>query len=284
MSETISNGERGPQYTHGHEQATLASHSVRTAASSAAYLLPVLRPGMDVLDVGCGPGTITLDLAEAVAPGTVVGIENVEEPLTAARAAAVQRGDTRTRFEPGDAMSLPFADDTFDVVHAHQVLQHLTDPAGALREMARVCRPGGWIAVRDADYAAMAWHPELPELDEWRAVYRAVARSNGAEPDAARHLRAWANRAGLLDARCTSSTWTYADSEACRWWGRSQAERVGGATFARQAAEQGASPSDLQRMVDGWRTWGDAPDAWFAILHGELLVQLPAPASVEQGA
>jgi ubiquinone/menaquinone biosynthesis C-methylase UbiE len=283
VSETISNGERGPRYTHGHEQATLASHSVRTAATSAAYLLPVLAPGMHVLDVGCGPGTITLDLAEAVAPGTVVGVENVEEPLRAARAAAAQRGDSRTRFEPGDAMALPFADDTFDVVHAHQVLQHLTDPAGALREMARVCRPGGWIAARDADYAAMAWHPELPQLDEWRRVYRAAAHANGAEPDAARHLRAWVTEAGLPDARYTSSTWTYADSESCRWWGRSQAERVGGAIFARQAAEQGVGPSDLERIADGWRTWGDAPDAWFAILHGEVLVQLPDPASVEEG-
>jgi SAM-dependent methyltransferase len=282
VSEHISNGEQRARYTHGHEQATLASHSARTAASSAAYLLPVLRPGMDVLDVGCGPGTITLDLAVAVAPGTVVGIENVEEPLAAARAAATQRGDTRTRFELGDALSLPFADDTFDVVHAHQVLQHLTDPIGALREMARVCRPGGWIAARDADYAAMAWHPELPELDEWRGLYRAAARANGAEPDAARHMRSWAIGAGLPHARHTSSVWTYADSGACRWWGNSQADRVGGATFARQTAEQGTSSPDLQRIAAGWRAWGDAPDAWFAILHGELLAQLPAPASLEE--
>ncbi len=231
---------------------------------------------MALLDVGCGPGTITLDLAEAVGPGIVIGVEDVEEPLTAARNAATRRGDQRTRFELGDAMALPFEDDSFDVVHAHQVLQHLADPVGALREMVRVCRPGGWIAARDADYAAMTWFPELPELEEWRTIYRAAARANGAEPDAARRMRTWAMRAELSSARYTSSVWNYADSEMCRWWGYSQADRLVGTTFAQQAGEQGATSLDLQRIADGWRTWGDAPDAWFAILHGEVLAQLPA--------
>jgi hypothetical protein len=137
-----------------------------------------------------------------------------------------------------------------------------------------VCRPGGWIAARDADYAAMTWYPELPELEEWRSVYRAVARANGAEPDAARRMRAWANAAGLEDARYTATVWNYASSELCHWWGHSQAERYVGATFADQAAEQGVPRTDLERIAAAWRTWGDAPDAWFAILHGELLVQL----------
>lgn len=265
-----------PRYTHGHEQATLASHSARTAARSAAYLLPVLREGMSVLDVGCGPGTITLDLAELVQPGPVTGVENVEEPLDAARLEAARRGDSRTRFERGDVRALPFEDRSFDVVHAHQVLQHLSDPVGALQEMARVCRPGGWVAARDADYAAMTWYPELPELEEWRSVYRAVAHANGAEPDAARRLRAWANAAGLGGARFTASVWSYADPETCHWWGQSQAERYRGPVFAGQAAERGVTAADLQRIAAGWRAWGDSPDAWFAILHGELLVQLPS--------
>jgi SAM-dependent methyltransferase len=173
-------------------------------------------------------------------------------------------------------MALPFEDDSFDVVHAHQVLQHLADPVGALSEMVRVCRPGGWIAARDADYAAMTWFPELPELEEWRTIYRAAARANGAEPDAARRMRTWAMRAGLSSARYTSSVWNYADSEMCRWWGYGQADRLVGTTFAQQAVEQGATSLDLQRIAAGWRTWGDAPDAWFAILHGEILAQLPA--------
>lgn len=276
MSENVSNRDISTRYTHGHERATLASHGARTAANSAGYLFPVLRRGMSVLDVGCGPGTITLDLAEMVAPGEVVGIENVEKPLVTARVGAADRGDRRTRFQLGDVMKLPFEDDSFDIVHAHQVLQHLTDPVGALREMARVARPGGWVAARDADYAAMSWYPEFPELEEWRQIYHRVARGNGAEPDAARRMRAWAQEAGLADVRYTASAWNYADPETCRWWGQSQAERYSADLFAQQAAQYGVIADDLDRIAAGWRTWGEAPDAWFAIVNGELLAHLPA--------
>jgi ubiquinone/menaquinone biosynthesis C-methylase UbiE len=125
-------------YLHGHHASVLASHGASTAADSAAYLLPHLREGLRVLDIGWGPDTITLDLAEAVGTtGEVIGIENVAGPLAEARRNAAARGDARTRFELADVMALPYAAASFDVVHAHQVLQHLTDPVGALREMAR---------------------------------------------------------------------------------------------------------------------------------------------------
>lgn len=205
------------RYTHGHEASTLASHSARTASNSAAYLLSHLKPGMSILDVGCGPGTITLDLAKIVAPGKVVGIENVEAPLQAARKEAAMRGDATTIFELANALSLPFDNETFDVVHAHQVLQHLTKPVEALKEMIRVCKPGGWLAARDADYAAMSWYPELPALEHWRSTYRAAARANGAEPDAGRRLRTWANEAGISSPIISASIWSYADAKVCRW-------------------------------------------------------------------
>lgn len=267
------------RYTHGHEDSTLASHGARTAANSAAYLLSHLSPGMSVLDVGCGPGSITLDLAAIVSPGKIVGVENVETPLLAARAAASARGDGTTVFQLADVAGLPFDNASFDVVHAHQVLQHLTDPVAALKEMTRVCKPGGWIAARDADYAAMAWYPELPGLELWRRTYRAAAHANGAEPDAARRLRAWAIAAGLSSARITASVWNYADAETCRWWGNSQADRCAGDTFALQAREQGLGPEDIASIVDAWRQWASAPDACFFMCHGELLARVVLPSA-----
>lgn len=107
-------------------------------------------------------------------------------------------------------MDLRFADDTFDVVHAHQVLQHVADPVRALREMHRVCRPGGMVAARDADYAAMTWYPAEPGLEEWLALYRRVARVVGGEPDAGRRLLGWAHAAGFADVTPSASTWLYA--------------------------------------------------------------------------
>jgi ubiquinone/menaquinone biosynthesis C-methylase UbiE len=275
VSDEIANQSSQPKvrYSHGHEPSALASHATRTAANSTAYLLPHLRGGQNVLDVGCGPGTITLDLAELVAPGQVVGVENTEAPLVAARENAASRGDSRTRFELADAVALSYPDASFDIVHAHQVLQHLADPVAALREMGRVCRPGGWIAVRDADYAAMTWYPDSPDLEQWRTTYREIAHRNGANPDAGRRLRSWANQAGITDIQITSSTWTYADPASCRWWGNGQAARVEAAAFSTQAAELGLARTDVKAIADGWRTWGESSDAWFVILHGELLAK-----------
>ena len=268
------------RYTHGHESSTLASHSARTAANSAAYLLNHLSPGMSILDVGCGPGTITLDLASIVTPGEVIGIESVEAPLVAARDEATRRGDKTTRFQLADALKLPFENASFDVVHAHQVLQHLTDPVAALKEMKRVCKPGGWIAARDADYAAMSWYPELPALEQWRHTYRAAARANGAEPDAGRRLRAWAKAAAISFPQITASVWSYTDAETCNWWGNSQANRCEGEIFTTQAIEQGLSSEDISGIVYAWRQWGAEPDACFFMCHGELLAQIPYQFSI----
>ncbi len=262
------------KYTHGPEKAVLASHGARTAADCAAYLLPSLKPGMRLLDVGFGPGTITLDLAEAVAPGEVVGVENTEGPFATARENASARGDERTQFVLGDVMDLPFEDDSFDVTHAHQVLQHLTDPVRALQEMARVTKPGGYVAVRDADYQATHWFPELPELEGWRSTYRSIAKANGAEPDAARHLRAWARAAGLTNVTLTSSNWCYASPEACATWGESQANRVNGPLFRSQAEALGVTGDQVDEFVAAWRLWGTHPDAVYVIPNIELLARV----------
>ncbi|MEO8827237.1 methyltransferase domain-containing protein [Lapillicoccus sp.] len=261
-------------YTHGHHESVLRSHQWRTAANSAAYLLPHLSPGMRVLDVGCGPGTVTLDLAELVTPGTTVGVDAVPEPLDAARVNAQRRGDERTEFRVGDVYDLEADDGEFDVVHAHQVLQHLTRPVAALREMRRVCRAGGLVAARDADYAAMVWYPADPRLDDWLTLYQAVARSNDAEPDAGRRLLSWVHAAGFEDVTCSASTWCYASADERAWWGGLWADRVTGSALADQARSRGlASSAELERIADGWRAWAAHPDGWFAIPHGEVLAR-----------
>jgi 2-polyprenyl-3-methyl-5-hydroxy-6-metoxy-1,4-benzoquinol methylase len=272
----VTDGRTPPRdtYTHGHHESVLRSHQWRTAANSAAYLLPHLRSGMRLLDVGCGPGTITLDLAEAVAPGSVVGVDVVPEPLEAARANAAARGDDRTVFRVGDVYALDEPDGAFDVVHAHQVLQHLSDPVAALRELRRVCRPGGLVAARDADYAAMTWYPADPRLDAWLDLYEAVARGNDAEPDAARHLLAWAHTAGFVDVTCSASTWCFAGVEERAWWGGLWAERVTASALARQAVDRGlAAPGRLVELAQAWRDWAAHPDGWFAVVNGEILAR-----------
>jgi SAM-dependent methyltransferase len=259
-------------YTHGHHESVLRSHRWRTAANSAAYLLPHLAKGASLLDVGCGPGTITADLAALVRPGRVTAVEISAEALQLARAEATARGQDNIDFAVTDVHALDFAEDTFDVVHAHQVLQHVTDPVRALRELHRVCRPGGLVAARDSDYAAFTWFPHVPALDEWLTLYQRAARANGGEPDAGRRLLSWAHAAGFDDITATASTWCFATPEDRQWWGGMWADRILHSTLARQLVTSGmATEEDLHRVSRGWREWAAADDGWLTVLHGEIL-------------
>lgn len=263
------------RYTHGHSAAVLSAHSRRGAADSAAYLLAHLSAGMDLLDVGCGPASITADLAERVAPGRVVGLDAAAGALEAARATLSERGlSEQVEVTSGDVMALPFEDASFDVVHAHQVLQHLADPVGALAEMRRVTRPGGIVAVRDAVYSAMTWFPEPAGMEQWRSVYMATARSNGGEPDAGSRLLSWARAAGFADASASASTWCYATPADRAWQSQTWAQRSL-TSFGPRAVELGlADRADLETMAQAWRQWGDSEDAWFVVVHGEVLARV----------
>jgi ubiquinone/menaquinone biosynthesis C-methylase UbiE len=222
--------------------------------------------------VGSGPGTITADLARIVAPGRVVAVDAAEGIVGQARELMEAQGLQNVVCEVGDVYSLGYPEGSFDVVHAHQVLQHLGDPVGALAAMRRVCREGGLVAARDSDYAAFTLYPKVPELAEWSELYHRLARTNGGEPDAGRRLLSWAQEAGFTEITPSASVWCFATPQDRAWWSELWAERLTASAIAEQAISHGfATRDDLERLSAGWRTWGAAPDGWCAVLHGEIL-------------
>ena len=130
------------------------------------------------------------------------------------------------------------------------------------------------MAARDSDYAAFAWFPQVPELNEWLSLYRGTARTNGGEPDAGRRLHSWARAAGFTDVTATASTWCFATDTDRQWWGGMWADRIVESDLARQLMDAGTPRAELARLSDGWRAWADAPDGWFAILHGEVICRV----------
>lgn len=257
-------------YTHGHHESVLRSHRWRTAENSAGYLLPHLRSTHTLLDVGAGPGTITADLATRVR--RVTATEVGPDQLDLARQTAQARQISNIDFAVADVHALDIPDASYDVTHAHQVLQHVADPVQALREMARVTKPGGLVAARDSDYSAFAWWPRVPELDEWMTLYQAAARANGGEPDAGRRLLSWAHHAGLSVVDTSCSTWCFATAEDRQWWGGMWADRILDSAMAHQVVNSRlATRTDLQRISDGWKQWVTAEDGWFSVLHGEII-------------
>ena len=138
--------------------------------------------------------------------------------------------------------------------------------------MRRVCKPGGLVAARDGDYGAFRWYPDEPTIDRWLVLYRKIARRNAGEPDAGRFLLAWAHSAGFDDVRPGASVWCYATPDDRAWWGGLWADRITGSAIARQAVTEGlATEKELREIAEGWRRWATHPDAWYAVLPGEIL-------------
>ncbi len=262
------------RYSHGHHESVLRAHTWRTAENSVGYLLPHLRPGASLLDVGAGPGTITVDLARRLAPGRVVGVDASADVVAQAQAHAAAEGVTNVTFATADAYRLDAADGSFDIVHTHQLLQHLARPVDALREFRRIAGPDGLVAAREVDYAGIIIHPHIPALDDWLDLLLRMGRTNGGEPSAGRRLKAWARAAGFADVAVSASTWLFETDEQRAWWGGSWADRALHSSYADHALEQGiADRADLERISAGWREWAASEDGWLLMPHGEILAR-----------
>jgi SAM-dependent methyltransferase len=227
---------------------------------------------MRLLDVGCGPGSITRGLAERVAPGEVVGLDASPEMLAVASADVTARHLPNLRYEAGSVYALPFADASFDVVFAHQVLQHHAEPEAAVAEMLRVLRPGALIAVRDVDWGTVAYWPQEPWIDRFIDLHLKTWSRNGGEPRMGRRLRALFNGVGVSDLRITASVWCYATPGETVEWGESYAARLLTSPMGERAVEYGdASRADLDAMAAAFRAWAVHPDAFWTFLHVEAL-------------
>ncbi|KAK0485400.1 S-adenosyl-L-methionine-dependent methyltransferase, partial [Armillaria luteobubalina] len=132
---------------HGYHDSVLGVHQSHMAQNSAAYLLPLLHPDMNILDIGCGPGTITADFMVLSYQGHVVALDIMEDVMEHARMHTEQQGINNITFQVGSVLKLPFQDNSFNIVHAHQVIQHISDPIHALQEMHRVTKDRGIIVV-----------------------------------------------------------------------------------------------------------------------------------------
>ncbi|KPV76128.1 uncharacterized protein RHOBADRAFT_43568 [Rhodotorula graminis WP1] len=267
-----------PFYPSAHSDAVLRSHRARTAKACAASLLPLLRPTDTLLDIGCGPGTITASFAPFVARVTGVEHPSAAGVLVQARDEARQRGlEGKVEYVEADAAVLPFEDGSFDVVYCNQVLQHVPDPVAVLREMDRVSRR--LVFAREADRGTFALFPPTPLLDRFDELWTLVARAGGGEPDAARRLKGWAREAGCGGgargrARGQQVEVTMAgETPDPREWGAVFAERTTTGGLADKAQELGlASEDELGRIGEAWLEWSEKEDAWLGFLQGELLV------------
>ena len=192
-------------YTMGYSDDFQQLLDRRSVHTHAAHLLPHLKPGMRVLDFGCGPGTISVGLAEAVNPGELHGIDMEATQIDLARAAARAGGHANVTFRVGDVTDLPFDDDSFDVAHCHAVLMHVPDTPAVLAEVKRVLKPGGIIASRESIISSSFLYPGDEETNRAWATFARLLAGNGGHPDMGLELKARLREAGFADIRASGS-------------------------------------------------------------------------------
>lgn len=263
-------------YSHGHHESVVKTHARRTAQDSAAFLLPHIKPTDKILDLGSGPGSITIDLAVVAHQGKVIGGDQSAEVVQQAQRLAEERQVKNVSFQQMDGNQLPFEDGTFDIVYSHQTLQHVGNPVDILKEMRRVTKPGGIVAARDADYKSFAWYPEHPGLDRWMSVYQQVAKANGAQPNGGRYLPIWARSAGFAseDVKFSWDVWNYQGDQG-KTFGAAWVDRTLHSSYASGAKKHGlASDEDLQEISKAWDEWSKSDDRFIVIPNGEILCRV----------
>ncbi len=266
-TDAVGGGGQDETYVHGYNAEFTEMLTQRSAAREVEFLLPHLRPGMSVLDCGCGPGAITLDLAALVAPGQVLGIDREASQIERARAAAADRGLSNVQFEVGNIYELRFPDASFDAVLAHTVLEHVRDPLAAMKQMRRVLKPGGVAAVRDPDYATWLWSPATPLLEQAFQLFLRVDEQQGGSPYYARDQRRLLRAAGFERTEGFATAQSFGRPEMTRAFAAGFPAQLREPSFLTTVQEHGwADEALLAAMGDAVRQWGEDPDAFLAFI------------------
>ena len=265
-----------PDYTMGFSEELLEAFRRYTAEANAAYLMPYLRPGLRVLDFGCGPGTISVGLAKAVAPGEMHGLDMEESQIELARSVAKVSGQDNAIFHVGDVVDLPFEEGFFDVAHCHNVLMHVPDTAAVLAEVKRVLKPGGIIGCREMICGSSFTHPDFGVIQKSWDMFEALLAADDGHPQMGKDLKSHIVEAGFTNVRMTGSIDIFSAPDdiafifalANKWFLSPE--------ITEAAIKYGASTRELcDAIADAYDKWKVHPGALCGIAFGEVVAGKP---------
>ncbi len=263
--ESASDSETKEQYTLGYSSQTIQWLQRRTAAREAGFLLPHLSAGMRLLDCGCGPGSITAGLAEAVAPGQVVGVDIEPSQYESVWSQAAKRPEISLHFAVADVYSLPFVDNFFDAAFLHNVLSHLQRPLEVLKGIYRLLNPGGVIGISHPDFSGQLISPSDPLLDRGHELYWRLVEHNGGNPAIGKHQRALLHEAGFVRVEAVAKYSTVGTQDGVRMHAERGGRLSDESAIAQQMIDLGwTDRSELDRIIAAWQKWSEHPGAFIA--------------------
>jgi ubiquinone/menaquinone biosynthesis C-methylase UbiE len=274
MKSEPDNKKAEQEYIFGYDSdMTLKFHTSRTAETHAFWFLPYLKPGMTLLDCGCGSGSITVGLAKVVEPAQVAGIDISEAEIERARKRAAEANISNIRFETGDLYQLTFADDSFDALFSHNVLEHIPEPSKALQEMHRVLKPGGIIGVRDIDYGGFLTAPDDDGIFEHHfKVGRAYWEKTGGHPQIGRILGRLFCEAGFVDVNMSASYQVFSDPESRKLWAQQVKSNFSDPKIMNGFIKSGLiNDMEADAIIKAWPDWAELPGAIHARSHCEAI-------------
>ncbi len=199
------------KYTPGYSQTSRSFMARRRVESHASFILPYIESGNQILDCGCGPGTITQGLAERFPDSNIYGIDSSEMQI---KEAVENNSDLfNLKFNVGSVYRLPFSENSFDFIFAHALFEHISDPIAALLEMRRTLRPGGFIGICSPDFEGFVISPFNSAIQEAMNYYRTMQEKNGGNTLAGRYLHNWISQTGFTPVKTLGRCENYPSPE-----------------------------------------------------------------------
>ena len=248
----------------------------RSAARYADFVLPLLDRGDRVIDVGCGPGSITIGLAQAVRH--VTGVDVDEEEFADARAHASSHGIDNVTFREGSIYELDFEDASFDAGTLFAMLETLDDPLAGLAELRRVLKPGAVVAASSIEYGGLILHgPDEPLLRRFYELRLAIWEDQGdVHPHRGRELRGLLLGAGFTDVEANLTSFSYGTQEQVRTFGLGRAGDCRDEWYVEGVTRLGlADREELDALEGAWTRWAESPDAFAAFAWGRATGRNP---------
>jgi SAM-dependent methyltransferase len=251
-------------------------YSLHSSEGTTGYFLPHLKSGMTLLDCGCGPGTVTLGLAEAVAPAQATGIDIEPGMIEQAKAFASERGVENIEFQVADIRELPFPDNSFDVVLTSAVLEHLGDPERALQELHRVVKQGGLVGVVNTDWGDPLISPVNESVSRFFEIFERGFNLYGGSLNRGRHIRGMMREVGLDVLEFSAHYGVASDTESVEASMEGFIGWIENVPIFDQAIELGwTDAAEIQSIIDGMRQWAKHPDAFIGTGRTEAVARKP---------